>query len=57
MQVLADEVAKWFQGFENLEPESGYVHADKDELFYTHPEAKISGHASGCRGLVLRHQV
>jgi len=40
MQVLgAEEVVKWFQGFENLEPESNYVHADKDGLFYTHPEA------------------
>lgn len=40
MQVLsAEEVAKWFQGFENVEPESDYVHADEDGLFYTHPEA------------------
>lgn len=40
MQVLsAEEVAKWFQGFQNLEPDSDYVHADEDGLFYTHPEA------------------
>jgi hypothetical protein len=40
MQVLsAKEVAEWFQGFENLEVESDYVHADKDGLFFTHPEA------------------
>ena len=40
MQVFsAEEIAKWFQGFEDFEPESDYVHADKDGLFYTHPEA------------------
>lgn len=40
MQVLtAEEVVKWFQEFENWEPDSDYVHADKDGLFYTHPEA------------------
>ena len=39
MQVLsADDITKWFQGFENWEPDSDYVHADKDGLFYTHPE-------------------
>jgi hypothetical protein len=40
MQVLsAEDVAKWFQGFEDFEPESRYVHADEDGLFYTHSEA------------------
>src|SRR3984957_18992148 len=40
MQVLSDrEVAKWFEQFENLGVRSDYVHADKDELFFTHPES------------------
>ena len=40
MHVLnADEVAEWLQGFENLGVASDYAHADKDGLFYTHPEA------------------
>jgi len=40
MQVLsAEDVAKWVQGFEDFEPESRYVHADEDGLFYTHSEA------------------
>jgi hypothetical protein len=40
MRVLsAGEVAEWFQGFENLGIESDYAHADKDGLFFTHPEA------------------
>jgi len=40
MRVLsAEEVAEWFKGFENLGVESDYVHADKDGLFFTHPEA------------------
>jgi hypothetical protein len=40
MQVLgAKEVAEWFQGFENVEVESDYVHADEDGLFFTHPES------------------
>lgn len=40
MRVLSvGEVADWFQGFENIGIESDYVHADKDGLFFTHPEA------------------
>ena len=40
MRVLsAEEVAEWFQRFENLGVESDYAHADKDGLFFTHPEA------------------
>jgi hypothetical protein len=40
MQVLSSEdIAKWFQGFENWEPATDYIHADKDGLFYTHLEA------------------
>jgi hypothetical protein len=40
MHVLnADEVAQWLRGFENLGVASDYAHADKDGLFYTHPEA------------------
>ncbi len=40
MRVLsAEEVAEWFQGFENVGVYSDYVYADKDELFFTHPEA------------------
>jgi len=40
MHVLsAEEVAKWFKGFENVGNESDYVHADGDGLFFTHPEA------------------
>ena len=40
MQVLSDqEVAKWLEQFENIGVRSDYVHADKDELFFTHPEA------------------
>ncbi|HXP69494.1 MAG TPA: hypothetical protein VOA88_09445 [Candidatus Dormibacteraeota bacterium] len=40
MQVLSDrEVAKWFEQFEHLGVRSDYVHADKDALFFTHPES------------------
>jgi hypothetical protein len=40
MQVLsAGEVTEWLQRFEKVEVESDYVHADKGELFFTHPEA------------------
>ena len=40
MLVLsAEQVAEWFRGFENVEVESDYVHADKDGLFFTHPES------------------
>jgi hypothetical protein len=40
MHVLsAGEVTEWLKGFENLGVDSDYVHADKDELFFTHPEA------------------
>jgi len=40
MRVLsAEEVADWFQGFENFGTPTDYVHADKGELFFTHPEA------------------
>jgi len=40
MNVLtAEEVTEWLAGFENLGVESDYAHADKDEPFYTHPEA------------------
>ena len=40
MQVLSSEdIAKWFQGFENWEPVADYMHVDKDGLFYTHLEA------------------
>jgi hypothetical protein len=40
MRVMsAEDVAKWFQGFENWKPESDYVHMDEDGLFYSHPEA------------------
>ncbi|HEX4074217.1 MAG TPA: hypothetical protein VHX49_02325 [Candidatus Acidoferrales bacterium] len=40
MQVLsAGEVAEWLQQFEKLGVASDYVHADKDGLFFTHPEA------------------
>ncbi|HLV93849.1 MAG TPA: hypothetical protein VKS44_01550 [Candidatus Acidoferrales bacterium] len=40
MRVLtAAETAEWFHGFENLGNSDDYVHAVKDELFYTHPEA------------------
>jgi hypothetical protein len=40
MHVLsAGEVVEWFQRFENLGDKSDHVHADKDELFFTHPEA------------------
>lgn len=40
MQVLsAEEIAKWFHGFEDWKPGPDYVHADKDGLFYSHPEA------------------
>ncbi|HWZ97022.1 MAG TPA: hypothetical protein VN025_04605 [Candidatus Dormibacteraeota bacterium] len=38
MNVLsAGEVTQWFQPFDELG--SDYVHADKDGLFFTHPEA------------------
>ena len=42
MRVLSDqEVAKWFEQFEDLGVRSDYVHAGKDELvpFCTHPES------------------
>lgn len=40
MRVLsAEELTKWFQGYENLGVGTDYVHADKDGLFFTHPEA------------------
>lgn len=40
MQVLrAGEVAERLKVFENIGNESDYVHADKDEPFFTHPEA------------------
>ena len=40
MQVLsAGEVTEWLQRFEKVEVESDYVHADKGELFFTHPQA------------------
>jgi hypothetical protein len=40
MQVLsAEEVAQWLQRFVNVEVKSDWVHADKDGLFFTHPEA------------------
>ena len=40
MHVLsAGEVADWLQGFENLGVASDYAHADKNGLFFTHPEA------------------
>lgn len=40
MQVLsAGEVAERLKVFENIGNKSDYVHADKDELFFTHPEA------------------
>jgi hypothetical protein len=40
MKVLSsDEVAACFRVFENLGVESDYVHADKEGLFYSHPEA------------------
>jgi hypothetical protein len=32
-------VAEWFQQFESLGVGSDYVHADKDGLYFTHPEA------------------
>lgn len=40
MQVLtAAGTAEWFQSFDKLGNRDDYVHADEDELFYTHPEA------------------
>jgi hypothetical protein len=40
MQVLTSvEVAEWFKGFDDFKPESDYVHADEDGLFFTNPEA------------------
>jgi hypothetical protein len=40
MQVLsAGKLAEWFRRFEKVEVASDFVHADKDELFFTHPEA------------------
>lgn len=40
MRVLsAGEVAEWFRRFEKVEVKSDYVHADKDGLFFAHPEA------------------
>lgn len=40
MKVLsALEVAEWFRGFDDVGLEYDYVHADKDGLFFTHPEA------------------
>jgi hypothetical protein len=40
MYVLsAGELAEWFRRFEKVGVASDFVHADKDELFFTHPEA------------------
>jgi hypothetical protein len=40
MQVLsAAEVAEWFEGFKKFGDKHDYIHADKDGLFFTHPEA------------------
>lgn len=40
MKVLsAPEVAEWFKGFDSVGVESEYAHADKDGLFFPHPEA------------------
>jgi len=40
MRVLsAEEVAKWFAGFEDCGNPSDYVHADEDELYFVHSEA------------------
>lgn len=44
MQVLsAEELMKWFQGFENRDPVTDHARADEDGLFYAHPEARCIG--------------
>jgi hypothetical protein len=41
MRVLsAGEMAEWFGRYEGLGAASEYVHADKDGLFFMHPEAR-----------------
>ena len=45
MQVLSgEEIDKWFQGFQDFEPESDYVHADKDRSWLRSCGRHVSGY-------------